>query len=221
SDRASKLIKNVDYNDGNSIKNAILNLRNDEHIRTALETDIISKAFIVSYNNTFDFPQSHEEKKRVDNYQQIMLNRIMGINSPEEDIKRPFTYDESDIYIPAITSDRLDLSLMESFDHAIETDFLKEKFEIFNHMCSREISSDCTINDKYILDIDLDYFHTIKSIKPNNIEFFYNLIKNAEIITIAVESVYVDLLKEEYQVQDDITSSFLQNELLEHIKQAL
>ena len=70
----------------------------------------------------------------------------------------------------------------------------------------------------YILDIDLDYFHTLKSIQPDNCDTIYSLIRNAKIITIAKEPICVDNLK---YGNEQINSELLLDALLNHIEQAL
>jgi integrase len=46
-------------------------------------------------------------------------------------------------------------------------------------------------SDNFILDIDLDYFNTAKSITPDHRSVFYDLIRRCIGITIAMESYYV------------------------------
>ena len=45
-----------------------------------------------------------------------------------------------------------------------------------------------------ILDIDLDYFKTKRSLEPENYSIFKKLAKNAEIITLSREEIWVKLL---------------------------
>lgn len=87
-------------------------------------------------------------------------------------------------------------------------------------MCPRLISQS-GINEKYILDIDLDYFHTMKSISPDNSAVFYNLIRQSEIITVALERGCVQQCKEIYHVNEEFGSDELLERLLEHINRAL
>ncbi len=70
--------------------------------------------------------------------------------------------------------------------------------------------------DNYILDIDLDFFHTIRSIEPNDSSAFQRLIRGAAIITIATEPSYVNSLK----INQELNSEYLLQELLVHIEQA-
>lgn len=71
--------------------------------------------------------------------------------------------------------------------------------------------------DNYILDIDLDYFHTIKSLDPKSKEVFYDLIKNAKLITIATECEWVNRTK----LDEEINSEYILDKLLEHIEIAI
>jgi hypothetical protein len=71
----------------------------------------------------------------------------------------------------------------------------------------------------YILDIDLDVFHTRRAISPLDSTTFYRLIKNAVAITIATEAACVEDL---WLDDDDVmTSEDLLRELMAHIDQAL
>lgn len=79
-----------------------------------------------------------------------------------------------------------------------------------------EINEDGFIRDNYILDIDLDFFRTIKSIDPDDASTFYRLIRGASIITIATEPLYVN----EVKFDKEINSEYLLKRLLEHIEQA-
>lgn len=213
--QAKKYVDSIDYKKIQTVKDAIEKLRNDEHIKTALKSDILSKALIISYDNLSDNPLSKEEKERIDNFQAIWIEQMMGVKSSKYNYSRPFNYPDSDIYIPAIDEKNRKLELI--YDSAIESDFLREKFEIFNEMVPKIVNKNYEINKKYILDIDLDYFHTIKSINPDDKNFFYDLIRNSEIITIAKEQVCVDIVK----IDDNVNSNYLYDEILQHIKEAL
>ncbi len=64
----------------------------------------------------------------------------------------------------------------------------------------------------YILDIDLDFFRTAKSVNPNKKEIFYDLIRQAKIITIAMEPDYIE---------EGITADYLLSKILYHIEEAM
>lgn len=84
----------------------------------------------------------------------------------------------------------------------------------FTHIS--EINGDGFIGYNYILDIDLDFFRTMKSIEPNDASIFYRLIRDAAIITIATEPEYVNKVK----IDEEINSEYLLERLLKHIEQA-
>ena len=74
-----------------------------------------------------------------------------------------------------------DPKLITYFDSALEDEFLKQ-FELFFPQ------------KPYILDIDLDYFKTFRSLEPKNFSIFRRLAENAEIITLSREEIWIKLL---------------------------
>lgn len=98
-------------------------------------------------------------------------------------------------------------------DLAIESEYLEAKLKVADEIC-RALGQLDFMKGKYILDIDLDYFRTEKSITPKDARTFYELIRNAEIITVALEPNFVAL---ERLSGETITSDFLLLRLLEHI----
>lgn len=70
---------------------------------------------------------------------------------------------------------------------------------------------------KYILDIDLDFFQTKKSLKPVNRNIINDFIKNSEFITIARSKEYFNKLK----IDDNFSIDEAEKYLLKIIKDAL
>jgi hypothetical protein len=70
----------------------------------------------------------------------------------------------------------------------------------------------------YILDIDLDYFHSEKSINPTDTTAFYRLIRNSVAVTIATEPECVEYLRLDGSA---VTAPMLLDRLKEHIKAAM
>lgn len=96
-------------------------------------------------------------------------------------------------------------------DTTLESSLLDETFLEFNKIL-KENSEDSLFTSPYILDIDLDYFNTFKSIDPDDAKTFKTLIKNAGLITVATEPEYV----EGCALDKGLTSDFLLNTLNEN-----
>ena len=71
------------------------------------------------------------------------------------------------------------------------------------------------MKEKYILDIDLDFFNSNKDYDENR-EMLMNLIKNTDIITIAREHSYFNFLRDNIEWTNDIALQKILN-LLEVI----
>ncbi|WP_443659381.1 UPF0489 family protein [Clostridium algidicarnis] len=223
--KAKELLCSIDYKVDETVNRAISKLRNDEHIDAAITSRIISKAFVISYQAHCDKPQSYEESFRVQNYYENMIRRMMAKDEmkyiSKKDEKK---YPESEIYEVGSTcaigcqrAPHNDDCIIPHYNQAIESILLDDKLKTICEMCPDCIKGNL-FDKEYILDIDLDYFHTCKSIQPENIETFYELIRNAKIITIALEPFFVEEWK---QYDEDIDCEFLKEKLLEHIKKAL
>lgn len=96
-------------------------------------------------------------------------------------------------------------------DKVIETEYLMKNFEKFDFIGIKETEW----LSNFILDIDLDFFKTKKSIDPDNVEYFKYLIKNCKAITVAKESTFVNSLKED----EDLSSEYLLKSLLNLINE--
>lgn len=183
------LVDDIDYHDAESIDRAICKLRNDEHILTALQSGILTKAFIISPSGA-EKPQSYEEKERIDNCNsdEAIMQKIMGTYKITPKDKR--TYPPSDIYMPDFEFDD-----SENESDVLSDSFLKRHLTELSRI-SGLIDEDGTMKMKYILDIDLDYFHVPEASEPKEDKLIRMLIKNAEIITIAKESDCVSMCSE-------------------------
>lgn len=206
-EKMKQLIARINYDDDTSVNSAIVNLKHDEHIKTAIQSCIISKAFIISHSNTFDdIPESIEEEerlKKVKNWDKEYIEAIVSGNSgitPRE--KRH--YRESDIYMPPFLPEGMYEYSGEYDDVVLDDSFLEEKIATLNRMCPNIMDKNGQVKCKYILDIDLDYFHTMKSINPKSIEIFSKLVKGAEAITIAKEADCVELERTDERVTSEI-----------------
>ncbi len=209
---AKHLIEKIRIDDPNSIKAAIQLLRNDEHIKTALRVGIFQKAFIISYSNLTEVPVSIQEKERMEKWKNGDPEYLMKCIEGDYGITpiRDRTYEPSDIYIPPFVPEGVYEYGSEYDDDVLEDSFLLEKMKILSQMCTDVISEDGMIRNRYILDIDLDYFRTKQSIAPLSRQIFANLVKHAEAITIAKESDCVEMVRSD----KDVTSTLLLEKLL-------
>lgn len=97
-------------------------------------------------------------------------------------------------------------------NEVISSKELTANFKLFN-LC---IPQENWINN-FILDIDLDFFKTCKSIKPNDISFFKMLIEKSIAISIAKESVFVNSWRREFD--DKLSVEYLLKELIALIQE--
>lgn len=201
------LISIIKFNDESSINDAVLKLRNDEHIKTALQIGLFEKAFIISHSNTFDdVPMSVQEKERMEKVKRHDMEYMMQCINGDYGItpRAERTYEESEIYMPPFVAEGIYGYGGENDDDVLEDDFLAEKMIILSRMCPDIVSAEGEIKCDYILDIDLDYFHTMKSINPLSKRIFSQLVKSAKAITIAKETACVELERSEETVTSDI-----------------
>lgn len=184
-----QLIADVDINESSTIVASLEKLCNDEHIDLALQTGMISDAVVFS---------------------------LMSVGICKD-------YSNSKIYYidPCCTSkckksSHSDECQIDVYDKVIEREELQFKLNKTNKFIPGFFISNI-INKKFILDIDLDCFHTKKAINAVDMSVFNYLVNNAEIITIATEGYYVELEKKD----SDIDEHYLLEKLLGHIENAI
>lgn len=118
------------------------------------------------------------------------------------------TYKQHSIACHSVDEIMINNKLSLKHDIVLESSFLDEALNAFNEILS-EAKEDELFSQPYILDIDLDYFNTFKSINPDSPEMFINLIKNAGLITIATEPEYV----KHCAIDEGLTSEYLLQKL--------
>ena len=203
----NELINGLDYNNCDSVANAINNLCYDEQINTAIDAGIIDKAFVIAYDySRYQYPESDESIEawghRSEYLSEIISDKESGlIETRHEDpsnsiVRRPlhFTNYAGDIYVPGwnfLVSDtgKTDVEPQDLYrDYVISDAFLKKILKYLSEMVPNRVDEN-GLKRKYVLDIDLDYFTTLQGIKLSrgDTNCFYKLIKEAEIITIAKE----------------------------------
>ncbi len=184
-----QLIADVDINESSTIISSLERLCNDEHIDFALQTGMISDAVVFSLMNA-DICTDYANSK------------IYYIDPCcTSKCKKSSHDDECQINV---------------YDNVIEGEELLFKLNKINKFIPGFFISN-RINKKFILDIDLDCFHTKKAINAVDMSVFNYLVNNAEIVTIATEGYYVDLEKKD----NDINENYLLEKLLVHIENAI
>ena len=186
---SDQLVAEIDLNESSTIAAALERLRNNEHIDFALKTGILSEAVVLSLLS-IGVCRDYANSKicYIDPYCTSKCNKSSHDKECQIDV----------------------------YDKVIEGQELLFKLNQINRFIPGFFFED-RINKKYILDIDLDCFHTKKAINPEDLSVFHYLVKNAEIITIATEGDYVELEK----IDDDINMNYLLEKLLAHIENAL
>ena len=205
------------------IEFVIANLNYDEQVDAAIKLSFFKYAFVVNLMNKCDRPRSvqFENYKNDIHNCRLQLSGENNIPFPE----RPYTYPDPEdnifnigtpCYVGCEKTPHDDDCIKPTYDQCIEDIFLNHKLSVMNEM-KPEYVYDSKINVPYVLDIDLDYFHTMKSINPDSISVFYNLIARSEMITIAKECSCVNELKYD---NEEINCDIVYNKVMEHIYKA-
>jgi len=150
------------------------NLKHDEHIDFAVRTNLIDRAFILS--------KSGNESSSNPN-----VHLVRG--GDEYNDQRIIEY--SPLCIPGCLKEVHDEECLQlRADSALENSFL-------NRAVGRAEQLNNTFFDKYILDIDCDYFNTERSLYPEECSTFRDLIRYSDLITIALEPECVEICRQE------------------------
>lgn len=184
-----RLCGEIDFRNYETVVPAIQKLRNDEQIDAAIRSGIIENAFVISYGSHF-FDE----------------NRCFAKKMFEIDSDAGYSYSST---LP-------EHEIREHSDLAIESEYLKTKIDLVNGIC-RRLGYETVFSHPFILDIDLDYFRTIKSISPSDASVFCGMIKVSLAITIAEEPKFVKMER----LDEELTSEYLKAMLFKQIDMAL
>ncbi|OJJ23605.1 hypothetical protein BKI52_04380 [marine bacterium AO1-C] len=207
--KRKELCNAIDYQSQKSILNAISKLCHDEHIDTAIRSGLLNKAIaIISGNLTARsservFKVLDKSTDDIDIEALSMMGRktleLRKVRESQPVTQKIFFYE-----LPEVPPN----------NQVIESDHLKAALDKFEPYVPKS-----GWWDNFILDIDLDYFHTRKAIQPKDVSFFQELIRQAKMITIAREPKFVGFHKEEHD--PNISVEFLEGKLLAIIEEAL
>jgi hypothetical protein len=224
---AKKLVAAINFKDSATVRRAVSLLRYDEQIDTGLRSKILGLAFVVAFE---DFGHiTSNEQKRINKTKDKITS---STNADGETVyfmptrKRatpPFTYTIPKNRIVVLPKAEINSGLQGDLrdrayrDSALESQFLNDRIELIESICS-SANVPTLFERPFILDLDLDYFNTRKSVAPADPSTFYDLIRRAEIITVARESSCVELCSLD---GEELNSQFLESAVMTHIEAAL
>jgi hypothetical protein len=216
------LAAQIDWRDDEKILSAIEYLRHNEQIDAATTSDVLSSAFCIQLTDNCGTPSTQQLAYDA----QIAVNFKLGSSECAPPVgPKSYTPTANKIYVIgydcAIGCNKQPYDDDCAIHHAseiIESKYLEDQL-----VRGSEIAICLGLQDlesaPYILDIDLDVFHTAKSINPDDTLTFYRLIRNAIAITIATESECVE--DEWLDDQNCLHADELLRKLLQHIESAL
>lgn len=193
------------------VESAISDLNNDEHILTALGARIIENGFVFCFShsnglwkNIFDSELDKDGPQKRRTYGNAFIpdpGCYVGCKAKphDQDCVRPHR------------------------NQAIERIFLERQFEAAKNLFERQCNERIGITEvPFILDIDLDYFTTKKSLEPTDPSLFHEVMDKSLAITVALEPNYVDNIREEQMLEGSgFSSEYIYEKIKTHIERAL
>lgn len=219
-----RLISTTDWRNDNQLCNAIFKLKHDEHIHAAIVFDIISAAYAINLSaQTRSIEEKNYISPRAEALRALAEKRETDFSSLLPPPEPPFSYELPskkifEICSPMNTEGHTGAEVnwwAQRSDNVIETSYLNQELGIAEQMAAT--SGLAPPRAPYILDIDLDYFHSEKSIAPDDATRFHELIRNALAITVATEPQCVI---SERLPDSNVTASYLLAHMLKHIEEA-
>lgn len=209
------------WEDPSEVLAAVQLLRHDEHIDAAARAGILRAAFCIQHTETGGQPRSREE---LADHAHRFATFPPDHSRPHPE--RPFTYDAPANRVFAVPDDEqmncLDPAeegeAPRRFNFVLEAWYLARQLELASEM-SQSVGLDSPVAAPYVLDIDLDVFHSARAIEPEDTSKLYELIRGAVAITIATEAKCVhDLWRDP---EHPFSADELLARMLTHIKLAL
>jgi len=185
------LVNSINFLDESTVKRAVELLWNDEHMQAATRSGILDLALVLSFEGTAT--ESEEEKEYEQKYP-YWSRRFRNDVPPLPDRPHQYLLPESRIFIVP-TGCRVGCTASPHDDNChyllsnevLDAPFLNRQLEWAGEMAASIGISDF-LAGPYILDVDLDFFHTDLSLKPKDPSAFHSLIREATAITIAIEA---------------------------------
>ncbi|CAG0978179.1 hypothetical protein RHDC4_01708 [Rhodocyclaceae bacterium] len=160
---AAALITAIDWASDQSIAEAIAKLRHDEHIHAATRSGVLAASFSIQLSDQRGYVEPH-----ADNVYVVPHKCAIGCQKK--------VYDD-------------DCAVHHALE-IIDTPYLDDQLQRIAEITT-SIGLPYIENLPYILDIDLDAFHSMKAANPADPSTFRRLIRGALAITIATEPEWV------------------------------
>lgn len=187
---SGKLVSAIDWQNEKSIEEAVSKLAHDEHIYAATQSGILAASFSIQLSD-------QEGWEDADNGIFVVSHKC------SMDCDKKVYDDECSIH------------------HAleiIETKYLEDQLRRINELTSKRKIAQIE-SFPYLLDIDLDAFHSMQAANPKDPYTFYRLIRGAVAITIATEP---ECVEDEWQDENNEPSADkLLTIVLNHINTAM
>ncbi len=219
------LVAAINWESDETLISTVALLQHDEHIHAAFLSRVISISF--SINLSSQTPSNEEEtywsevSQRFEREMQgEYLIPVLVRPNPPYTYMRPKNGMFEICSICAIGCEKVphdDACEVEQANQALESIYLNHELVTANAMAN-SVGMDSVEAVPYILDIDLDYFHSKRAINPDDPEVFYRLIRNSIAITVAREPKCVEELRHN---GSDVTADSLLARLIEHIEAAM
>lgn len=216
-----QLTAEIDWKSDASLMDAISKLRHDEHISAATQSGVLDQAYCIQLSD-HGGSQSLEEEAFATN-RQARWPAAPTLPIPQ----RPMTYAATaermyvipaPCYLGCQARPHNDDCVTRHALEIVEARYLEDQL-VRGSEISRCFGLSNLEAAPYILDIDLDAFHSRKAIRPENPSTLHRLIRNAVAITIATEPECVEQLW--HDEDDRMDSEELLAELMRHIDAAL
>jgi hypothetical protein len=214
-----KRLRSFNAKDANSVAQAILDLRHDEHLDAAIKGRILDLAFVISHEDQ-GYISSNEQLEFDQKEQSLCFLEKMGnsIKRPSQDKFSTYCIPANRIVILQDETPRKNQKELQRWrDQVIDTVFLEGRLQLIERIC--QTAGIPGLFDKpFILDIDLDTFNTKKSVSPCDTSVFFELIRRSIGITVAQEP---DCVKCCRLYKKGPTAPWLEKKLVELVTKAI
>ena len=173
--RAS-LVEAIDWRDDDSVSRAIERLKHDEHIDAATQAGILSNAWCMQLSDSGGTQLATASG--------IDLGAGAPTHLPE--VNRIYILSH-DCSVGCQARPHNDACYIRQCGQVIDGPYLEDQLRRLRGTAQR-VGLPAFEVDGYILDIDLDVFHTRAAVNPPDPSAFYRLINEASAITIATEA---------------------------------